>query len=93
LLHILTFNKRVICLTEAFDERIGDFGYGIKYEKRTVEFLNGVKKIFISDMYQNFYLLEKLKDKKVTIVIHDPHEIFTQNEKFLKNWNIILIRA
>ncbi len=92
LIHILKKRNQVICLTEAFNKSMGDFGYGIKYEKRQVEFLNGVKKMFIADMYQNFYLLKHLKEKDISIVIHDPGEIFRENEEYLKNWKVLVIR-
>ena len=48
--------------------------------------------MFIADMYRNFHILKKLKDKDITIVVHDPGEIFEENEDFLKIWNIIVIR-
>jgi len=43
-------------------------------------------------MYQNFYLLKYLKEKDITIVIHDPFEIFRENEEYLKNWKVLVIR-
>jgi hypothetical protein len=50
-------------------------------------------------MYQHFEYLEKLKrasiakgQGEITIVIHDPGEIFKFNEPYLKYWNIITIR-
>jgi glycosyltransferase involved in cell wall biosynthesis len=92
LLHILTKRKYVNCLTKAFNKNIGNFGYGIKYERKPIKFLDKTKKIFIADMYQNFYLLRYLNDKEVTIVIHDPHEIFRDNKEFLKNWKVLVIR-
>ena len=93
LLHLLNI-KSVICLTDAFEKDIGDFGYGISYKKRQMTFLDNIKrsKIFIADMYQNFHLLEKLKNKDITIVVHDACEIFKENEHYLKNWKIIVIR-
>lgn len=30
--------------------------------------------MFIADMYQNFHLLNKLQDKDMKIVVHDPGE-------------------
>ena len=48
--------------------------------------------MFIVDMYQNFNLLDKLKDKDVTIVVHDPGEVFKENEPYLGNWEIVVIR-
>jgi hypothetical protein len=51
-------------------------------------------------MFQHFECLEKLKKRttngkgkqEVTVVIHDPGEIFKFNEPCLKYWNIITIR-
>lgn len=93
LLHLLNI-KSVICLTDAFEKDIGDFGYGICYQKRPIAFLDSIKRkrMFIADMYQNFHLLEKLKNKDITIVVHDACEIFKENEHYLKNWKIIVIR-
>ena len=48
--------------------------------------------MFIVDMYQNFNLLDKLKDKDVTIVVHDSDEVFKENEPYLGNWEIVVIR-
>ncbi len=91
LLHILN-RKYVLCLTKAFEKDAGAFGYGIKFQRKPIEFLDKVKEMFITDMYQNFQLLDKLKDKDVTIVVHDPCEIFNENEGYLKGWNIVVIR-
>ena len=91
LLHILN-KKCVLCLTKAFERDTGDFGYGIKFQRKPIEFLDKVKEMFIIDMYQNFNLLHKLKDKDVTIVVHDPDEFFKENEGYLKGWNIVVIR-
>ena len=43
-------------------------------------------------MYKNFYLLDRLNGKDITIVVHDPGEIFKENEDYLRKWNIIVIR-
>ncbi len=91
LLRILN-KKCVLCLTKAFERDTGDFGYGIKFQRKPIEFLDKVKEMFITDMYQNFHLLHKLKDKDVTIVVHDPGEVFKENEHYLKRWNIVVIR-
>ena len=91
LLHTLN-RKHVMCMTKAFDKGCGDFGYGIKYCKQPIEFLDTLSKMFITDMYRNFYLLDKLNDKDITIVIHDPVEIFKENEPYLGNWRIVVIR-
>lgn len=91
LLHILK-RKNVLCLTKAFENDIGEFGYGIKYQRKSIKFLENVKKMFIVDMFQNFHLLEKIRYKDITIVIHSPTEISEENELYLKNWNIIVIR-
>ena len=91
LLHLIKI-KSVICMSNAFEKDIGDFGYGIYYQKRPIAFLDNIKRMFIADMYQNFHLLEKLKNKDITIVVHDACEIFKENEHYLKNWKIIVIR-
>ncbi len=91
LLHILN-RKHVLCLTKAFEKDIGDFGYDIQYKRVPVEFIAKVNRMFISDMYQNFSLLGKLKDKDIAIVVHDPVEIFEENEGYLREWNIVVIR-
>ncbi len=91
LLHILN-KKYVLCLTKAFEKDIGDFGYGIKFQRKPIEFLAKVRKMFIADMFENFHILQKIKDKDITIVVHDPCEIFKENEGYLKRWNIITIR-
>jgi hypothetical protein len=72
-------------LSYSIEKDIGDFGYGIYYQKRPIAFLDNIKikRMFIADMYQNFHLLEKLKNKDITIVVHDACEI-------LKKMNIIL---
>ena len=91
LLHLLKI-KSVICMSNAFENDIGEFGYEIYYQKRPIAFLDNIKRMFIADMYQNFHLLEKLKNKDITIVVHDACEIFKENEDYLKNWKIIVIR-
>jgi glycosyltransferase involved in cell wall biosynthesis len=91
LMHILN-RTYVLSLTKAFTKDIGDFGYGVKFQRKPIEFLTQVKEMFIADMYENFHLLQKMKDKHITIVIHDPGEIFDENEGYLKEWNIIVIR-
>jgi glycosyltransferase involved in cell wall biosynthesis len=91
LLHILT-RKYIICLTKAFEKDIGVFGYGIHYQRKPMEFLDEIKRMFIADMFRNFHLLDKLKDKDITIVVHDPGEIFNENVDYLKKWNVIVIR-
>jgi glycosyltransferase involved in cell wall biosynthesis len=91
LLHMLRM-KYVLCLTKAFEKNIGDFGYGIRYYKKAIQFLDDLKDIFIANMYKNFYLLEKLTGKEITIVIHDPGEVFKETEPYVENWNIIVIR-
>jgi hypothetical protein len=56
--------------------------------------------MFITYRYQHFECLEKLKKRTskgkglrdITIVIHDPGEIYKFIEPYLKYWNIITIR-
>src|SRR5215210_2837843 len=76
-----------------------NFGYGIRYQNVPLEYLDTVQNVFITDMYQHFECLEKLRRTSkgkglgdITIVIHDPGEIFKFNEPYLKCWNIITIR-
>ncbi len=91
LMHILNRNC-VLCLTKAFEKDIGDFGYGIKFQRKPIKFLTKVKEMFIADMFENFHILQKIKDKDIKIVVHDPGEVFEENEDYLKRWNIIVIR-
>ena len=97
LLHTLN-RKKVFRIAKKFEKRKKNFGYGIRYQNVPVEYLDSVQNIFITDMYQHFECLEKLRritkerGKEVTIVVHDPGEIFRFNEPYLKYWNIITIR-
>ena len=92
LLHLLR-KKDVLLITKKLEENTrGDFGYGIDYQNTSTRVLDAIKNPFITDMYRNFQLLQKLKRNDITIVIHDPGEIFKQNEPYLKYWNIICIR-
>jgi glycosyltransferase involved in cell wall biosynthesis len=93
LLHSLR-KKCVLILmrTRLKEPRRGDFGYNIYYEGIPMELFDSIKNPFITDMFKNFHLLQKLKRNDITIVIHDPGEIFKENEPYLKYWNIICIR-
>jgi hypothetical protein len=91
LLHSLG-KKRLVNITNGSGERIKDFGYGINYHNVSVDVLDTIKNPFITDMFKNFHLLEKLKRNDITIVIHDPTEISKENVPYLKYWNIICIR-
>ncbi|HKG29650.1 MAG TPA: hypothetical protein VKA91_00140 [Nitrososphaeraceae archaeon] len=98
--HLLhTLNRRqVFHIAKRFERKKRNFGYGIRYQNVPLEYLDSVQNIFITDMYQHFECLTMLKGSKgkgrreVTIVIHDPGEIFESNEPYLKYWNIITIR-
>jgi hypothetical protein len=91
LLHILK-RKYIICISEAFERNIGHFGYGVLYKREHMKFLYDLEKMFITNMYQNFHLLDCLRAKDITIVIHAPGEISKENESYLKHWRIIVIR-
>jgi glycosyltransferase involved in cell wall biosynthesis len=98
LLHTLN-RKKVFRIAKKFEKRKKkNFGYGIRYQNVPVEYLDSVQNIFITDMYEHFEFLEKLRritkesGKDITIVVHDPGEIFRFNEPYLKYWNIITIR-
>jgi hypothetical protein len=92
LLHKLR-KKNLSTIIGTFEKKkVGDFGYGLSYNSISSDHLDAIKKIFITDMYRNFHLLEKLKRKDITIVIHDPGEIFEENASYLKYWNIITVR-
>ncbi|MFL6492051.1 MAG: hypothetical protein ACJ70O_03005 [Nitrososphaera sp.] len=98
LLHTLN-RKQVFRIAKRFEKRKRNFGYGIRYQNVPLECLDSVQNIFITDMYQHFECLEKLRRTSkgkglggITIVIHDSGEIFKFNEPYLKCWNIITIR-
>jgi glycosyltransferase involved in cell wall biosynthesis len=97
LLHTLN-RKKVFRIAKKIEKRKKNFGYGIRYQNVPLEYLDSVDNIFITDMFQHFECLEKIrrikeeKGKEVTIVVHDPGEIFRFNEPYLKYWNIITIR-
>ena len=97
LLHTLN-RKKVFRIAKKFEKRKKNFGYEIKYQNVPLEYLDSVQNIFITDMFQHFECLTKLEERsgkekrEVTIVIHDPSEIFKFNEPYLKYWNIITIR-
>jgi glycosyltransferase involved in cell wall biosynthesis len=100
LLHTLNRKEVFRIAKKRFEKRKKNFGYGIRYQNVPLEYLDSVQNIFITDMYQHFECLEKLKTRtskangkgNVVIVIHDPGEIFKFNEPYLKYWNIITIR-
>jgi hypothetical protein len=54
--------------------------------------LDYAKNPFITDMFKNFHVLERMKRTDITIVIHDATEISKENEPYLRYWNIICIR-
>ena len=94
LLHTLN-RKEVFRIAKRFERRKRNFGYGIRYQNVTLEYFDSVKNLFITDIFQHFECLRKLKRKgkeEVTIVIHDPSEISKVNKPYLKYWNIITIR-
>ncbi len=98
LLHTLN-RKEIFRIAKKFERRKRDFGYGIKYQNVPLECVDTVQNVFITDMFHHFGCLEKLKrtskgqgQGEITIVIHDPGEIFKFNEPYLKYWNIITIR-
>lgn len=94
LLHTLN-RKQVFRIAKRFERRKRNLGYGIRYQNVPLEYLDTVQNVFITDMFQHFECLSRLKRKgkgEVTIVIHDPGEISKFNEPYLKDWNIITIR-
>jgi hypothetical protein len=99
LLHTLN-RKEVFRIAKRFErkkKKKNNFGYGIRYQNVPLEYFDTVQNVFITDMYQHSECLENLKRRKgkgreVTIVIHDPGEVFKFNEPYLKYWNIITIR-
>nr|MDQ3853713.1 hypothetical protein [Thermoproteota archaeon] len=94
LLHTLN-RKEVFRIAKRFERRKRNLGYGIRYQNVTLEYFDALKNIFITDIFQHFECLRKLKRKgkeEVTIVIHDPGEISKFNKPYLKYWNIITIR-
>jgi glycosyltransferase involved in cell wall biosynthesis len=79
-------------ITNRFDRTFREFGYGIRYQNVTPKVLDFAEKPFITDMFKNFHILERMKRTDITIVIHDATEISKENEPYLKYWNIICIR-
>ena len=79
-------------ITNRFEREFKEFGYGISYQNVTAKVLDFAEKPFITDMFKNFHLLEKMKRTDLTVVIHDSTEISRENEPYLKYWNIICIR-
>ena len=75
LLHTLN-RKEVFRIAKKFDRRKKkkkNFGYGIRYQNVPMEYFDTVQNVFITDMFQHFECLEKLRRKgvgEVTIVIH-----------------------
>lgn len=83
LIHILNRND-IFRIAKRFDKRKKrNFGYGISYQNVPLEYLDMVQNVFITDMFQHFECLERLKtrtmngkgNRDITIVIHDPGEI------------------
>jgi C4-type Zn-finger protein len=65
----------------------GTLATGFDIKNVTFEYLDTVQNIFMTDMFQHFECLRKLKRAKkgkeeVTIVIHDPGEISKFNEPY-----------
>jgi hypothetical protein len=88
LLHTLN-RKKVFRIAKKFEKREKNFGYGIRYQNVPLEYLDSFDNIFITDMFQHFECLEKIrrikeeKGKEVAIFIHDLREIFRLNEPYL----------
>jgi nitrate reductase cytochrome c-type subunit len=79
-------------ITNRFEKEFREFGYGIRYQNVPPKLLDFAEKPFITDMFKNFHVLERMKRTDITIVIHDATEISKENEPCLKYWNIICIR-
>ena len=79
-------------ITNRFEKKFREFGYGIRYQNVTPRALDYAENPFITDMFKNFHVLERMKRTDITIVIHDATEISKENEPYLKYWNIICIR-
>src|SRR5215211_516782 len=62
LLHTLN-TKQVFRIAKRFEKRKRNFGYGIRYQNVPLEYLDTVQNVFITDMYQHFECLEKLRRK------------------------------
>src|SRR3712207_9427824 len=70
--------KQVFRIAKRYERRKRSFGYGIRYQNVTLEYFDSVKNLVITDMFQHFECLRKLKRKakeQIIIVIHDPGEI------------------
>src|SRR5918997_3885246 len=64
LLHTLN-RKKVFRIAKKFEKRKKNFGYGIKYQNVPLEYLDSVdNNIFITDMFQHFECLEKIRTIK-----------------------------
>jgi hypothetical protein len=91
LLHSIR-KKRILRIGKRYEKKLIDFGYNIECQIVTKELLDNIKNPFITDLFKNFLLLKRLKRIDITIVIHDPTEIFRETVPYLKYWNIICIR-
>ena len=79
-------------ITNRFEKKFREFGYGLYYQNVTPKVLDYAENPFVTDMFKNFHVLERMKRTDITIVIHDATEISKENEPYLKYWNIICIR-
>ncbi len=94
--HLLRSLNRSLVLRlnmgEGPQNRLKDFGYGIRYQTVPLNFLDRIQRPFITDMFGHPHILESLDRDDITIVIHDPGEISVCNQRYLNKWNIITIR-
>ena len=73
--------KHVFYLTQDFEKEKGNFGYGIRYLKKPLQFQDNAKKVFIAEMYRNFQRIPKLENKDATIVGLNIEDRATQKHR------------
>lgn len=70
----------------------GPFGYGLYYKIVQPSFFDQCNSLFVTDFFRYEHILDKLRGRNVSIVIHDSGEISHESAECLKEWKIICIR-
>jgi len=84
--------KYILRIGKRLENKSRYFGYNIFYQNVPLDFIDNVKRPFVTDMFRKFQVLPKLERENVTIVIHDPQELFSIVIPYLKGWKIVNIR-